>query len=89
MGSHSQKVREIAGKNEVISPKAAIYRVGGLEIDPSRAVVRRGGEIVELRPKTYRFLLYLLEHPDRLVTKEELVERVWDGTAVTDDVLGL
>ena len=44
-------------------------------------------ERVELTPKAYALLLYLAERPGRLVTKDELLERLWAGTVVTDGVL--
>ncbi len=74
-------------KNAAISPTPQIFRIGELEIDPSIAAVTRNREPVAIRPKTYRVLLFLLERPGRIVTKEELVDGVWPGTAVSDDVL--
>lgn len=64
-----------------------IYRSADLEIDPSLAALRRGDETIHLRPKTFQVLLYLIERRDRLVTKEELIENLWDGVAVTDDTV--
>ncbi|MGE0681473.1 MAG: AAA family ATPase [Candidatus Binatia bacterium] len=46
---------------------------------------RRSRE-VSLRPKTFAVLRYLLEHADRLVTKEELLDTVWPDTSVSDVV---
>jgi tetratricopeptide (TPR) repeat protein/DNA-binding winged helix-turn-helix (wHTH) protein len=64
-----------------------IYQVGELEIDPARLCLRRAGEDLALRQKSFQVLLYLLEHCERLVTKEELIQNIWDGVAVTDDAL--
>ena len=64
-----------------------IYRFDGVEVDPSHGCLRRGGEELFLRQKAFQVLLYLLEERHRLVTKEELVERVWEGMAVSDDSL--
>jgi len=49
--------------------------------------MRRDGDEVVLRPKTFRVLGYLLDRTDRLVSKEELIREVWDGASVTDDVV--
>ena len=87
MAQQSSTVSKAGRKNGEISTKALIYRVAGVEIDPIQASVRRGGEILALRPKTYRFLLYLAEHHNRLVSKEELIEQVWGGANVSDGVL--
>jgi len=45
------------------------------------------GETIRLRPQTFATLRYLLENPNRLVTKTELMREVWRGTSVTDDSL--
>jgi tetratricopeptide (TPR) repeat protein/DNA-binding winged helix-turn-helix (wHTH) protein/TolB-like protein len=45
------------------------------------------GEPIHLRPQTFQTLLFLLEHRDRLVTKEELTSAIWGDLAVTDDAL--
>ena len=44
-------------------------------------------QLVPLRPKSFEVLHYLSERPGKLVSKEELLEAVWPGTAVTDTVL--
>ncbi|MDQ3668540.1 MAG: tetratricopeptide repeat protein [Acidobacteriota bacterium] len=64
-----------------------VYRFDGVEVDPSQGCLRRNGEELSVRQKSLRALLYLLEQRHRLVTKEELIERVWEGMAVSDDAL--
>ncbi len=46
----------------------------------------RGNEPVQLRPKTFAVLRYLLEHPGQLVTKDELLDHVWPDTAVSEEL---
>jgi len=46
-----------------------------------------GDERVALTPKAYGLLLYLAERPGRLVTKDELLDRLWGDAIVTDGVL--
>ncbi len=64
-----------------------IYRVGEIEIDPARNCLRHHDEEWTLRQKSFLVLLYLLEHRERSVSKEELLKNIWDGAAVTDDTL--
>ena len=64
-----------------------IYRLDGLEVDAARVCVTRDGEERHLRQKTFQVLRYLLEHRERLVTKDELIESIWADTAVTDNAL--
>jgi DNA-binding winged helix-turn-helix (wHTH) protein len=47
----------------------------------------RGDQLVELRPRSLALLHYLAERPAQLVTKEELLRRLWPGTYVTKTVL--
>jgi DNA-binding response OmpR family regulator len=51
--------------------------VGGLEIFPTRGVVRRGGVEVHLTRTEFRLLVELSSAAGRIVTREELLERVW------------
>lgn len=64
-----------------------IYRFEDVEIDASRCSIKRNGQEHYLRQQTFQVLLYLLERRQRLVTKEELIENVWHGIAVTDNAL--
>lgn len=64
-----------------------VYRFADVEVDAARGCVRRGGEELRLRRQTLQVLLYLIERRERLVTKEELFEHIWKGTAVTDNAL--
>jgi len=57
------------------------------EADLDRRCLYRAGREVPLRPKAFQVLEVLLTNHDRLVTRKELFEEVWAGTAVTDDVL--
>jgi len=64
-----------------------IYRFADVEVDTAQSSVRRNGEERHLRQQTFQVLVYLLEQRERLVTKEELLRNIWNGTAVTDDAL--
>lgn len=63
------------------------YRFDDVEVDISRGCLLRAGEERHLRQKAFQVLVYMLEHRERLVSKDELFQNVWSGTAVTDDVL--
>jgi DNA-binding winged helix-turn-helix (wHTH) protein len=49
--------------------------------------VKRGGSRVDIEPKVFDVLRFLLTHRDRLVTKEELLDGVWPGTFVAPNAL--
>jgi formylglycine-generating enzyme required for sulfatase activity len=54
-------------------------------LDLTRGGLRRGEEDIELRPKAFRVLCYLVENAGRLITKQELYEAVWADVVVSDD----
>jgi TolB-like protein/DNA-binding winged helix-turn-helix (wHTH) protein/Flp pilus assembly protein TadD len=57
-------------------------------LDLTRGFLMRGDELVHLRPQTYEVLKYLVENRGRLISKDKLLEDVWQGRAVTDGSLG-
>ena len=63
------------------------YVFGEFVLDIDRAALLHNGNNVGLRPKSLDVLIHLVEHHGRLVEKDELLEAVWAGTAVTDDSL--
>jgi DNA-binding winged helix-turn-helix (wHTH) protein/Tol biopolymer transport system component len=63
------------------------YRFGAFVLDLDTGFLRRNGQDVPLRPKSFDVLTYLVVHHGKLVTKNELVEAVWPDTAVTDNSL--
>ncbi len=65
----------------------AELRFGAFAIDPAAELLRRDGESVHLEPRAFQLLVYLLEHRDRLVTKQDLNEQVWAGAFVTDNAV--
>jgi DNA-binding winged helix-turn-helix (wHTH) protein/predicted ATPase len=56
-------------------------------LDMAEQRLWRGEEILQLRPKTFAVLAYLLERPGQLVTKEELLDACWPDTVMTYTVL--
>lgn len=63
------------------------YVIGDVEIDVANRSVRRGGEESFLRPKTFQVLLFLIENRGRTISKDEILQAVWPGTAITEDTL--
>ncbi len=61
-----------------------MYRFGQFELDPAKRTLSRAGSLVSLTPKAFDVLLYLVQNPNRLVTKEELLQAVWGSTFVEE-----
>src|SRR5260370_24627821 len=61
-----------------------LYRFGPFEIDPQRRTLSCNESPVALTPKAFDVLLFLAQNPNRLITKEELVQAVWGDTCVEE-----
>ena len=61
-----------------LSDVQTVLRIADLELDLLRRTVTRAGERVELQPREFSLLEFLLRHADRVVTRTMLLEGVWD-----------
>lgn len=59
----------------------------GHVLDLDRRELRRGAEPVALEPQVFDLLAYLVEHRARVVGKEELIAKVWNGRVVSDSTV--
>ena len=60
------------------------YLFGDCELDPGLHELRRKGSVSAIEPKVFDLLLYLVENRDRVVSKDELNQRIWKGRIVSD-----
>ena len=63
------------------------YRFGPFQLDARERRLWRGNEVIPLRLKVFDTLRVLVENAGRLVTKQELLDRVWPETAVEENNL--
>src|SRR6266851_1594367 len=61
-----------------------LYRFGQFALDSRKRTVSRADSPVSLTPKAFDVLLFLVQNPNRLVTKEELLQAVWGDTFVEE-----
>ena len=64
-----------------------IYRFGPFELDIAKAEIREDGRTCPVEPQVFALLAYLIEHRDRLVTRDEIFSNLWSGRVVTDSAL--
>src|SRR6202040_1125194 len=55
-----------------------VLRIGGLQLDLMKRTVVRAGRRMEVQPREFRLLEYLMRNPGRLVTRTMLLENVWE-----------
>jgi DNA-binding winged helix-turn-helix (wHTH) protein/TolB-like protein/tetratricopeptide (TPR) repeat protein len=63
------------------------YRIGDYVVDTARYRVSHRNVTVALEPKVFDLLVHLIHHRDRVLTREQLFEAVWDGREVSDATL--
>src|SRR6516164_6413005 len=66
---------------------ARLWKFANCEFDELRRELRVSGGTVDLEAKPLEVLSHLLQHAGEVVTKDELLESVWPGTAVVDGSL--
>ena len=74
----------------MIDPSAPLPRffvIADVVADTDRNVLLRHGELVKIEPKVMALLAYLAANAGRIVPKEELLARVWNGAHVVDEAL--
>lgn len=66
---------------------AMIYRFGSFELDLAKVELRTCSLPLPLEPQVFALLAFLVEHRERLVSRDEIFEKVWDGRIVSDSAL--
>jgi DNA-binding winged helix-turn-helix (wHTH) protein len=64
-----------------------VLRFDRFALDLTRGCLRSGEQDIDLQPKTFAVLSYLVENAGRLVPKQELHDAVWPNAVVSDDSL--
>jgi len=71
-------------RRPLVYAPAMIYRFDRFELDLARVELRSGGEACAVEPQVFALIALLVENRERLVSRDELIEKVWDGRIVTD-----
>jgi len=71
----------------VMAEQPVVFAFGDFEADEALRELRRDGRPVELQATPLRLLLYLLRNRDRVISKDELLDRVWSDATVSEGAL--
>jgi len=66
------------------APRPVVLTAGDVVLDPAAREVRIGDEPVALTPREFALAEYLMRHPDRVITKSELIDHVWETPDAVD-----
>jgi two-component system, OmpR family, response regulator RegX3 len=79
------RVRAILRRRELDrSGTGRTLRVGSLELEPLRHEVRVNGEAKRLTPSEFKLLMLLAEEPERVFSRREIMQHLWDSDYVGD-----
>jgi two-component system, OmpR family, response regulator RegX3 len=79
------RIRAILRRRELDrSGTAKALRVGSLELDPMRHEARIDGDPKRLTPSEFKLLLMLAEQPERVFSRREIMQHLWDSDYVGD-----
>src|SRR5712664_670531 len=63
------------------------YRFEDYAFDPDRRELHRGADVVSIAPQVFDLLDYLIRNRERVVSKDDLINAVWNGRSVSDAAL--
>jgi DNA-binding response OmpR family regulator len=79
------RVRAILRRRELDRASGGgVRRIGSLELDVHRHEVRIDGKTIRLTPSEFRLLAFLAQEPERVYSRREIMQHLWDSTYVGD-----
>jgi DNA-binding response OmpR family regulator len=78
------RVRTVLRRSTPEAPKAERIEAGDLEIDAARREALKSGELLRLTTIEFELLWFLASHPNRVFSRDQLMERVWGYTSALD-----
>jgi len=72
------RIRAVLRRTAPAEDDEAILIVDDLELDDDAHEVRRGGEVVDLSPTEFKLLRYLMMNPNRVLSKSQILDHVWE-----------
>ena len=77
MGELLARIRAVLRRSE--QQTTEVLNVGSLTLDPRSSFVKRRKREILLTAKEFSLMLYFMQHPNRLLTRTEILENVWDS----------
>ena len=78
------RVRNVLRRSNVVQVDRADAEFGGVEISGSSREVRKGGETLRLTAREFDLLWFLVKHPNRVFSRDQLMDKVWGYSSAVD-----
>ncbi|MFF2030796.1 response regulator transcription factor [Arthrobacter sp. NPDC058192] len=72
------RIRAVLRRTQPQVDDDAVIRVDDLQLDDDAHEVRRGGTVIELSPTEFKLLRYLMLNPNRVLSKAQILDHVWE-----------
>ncbi len=72
------RIRAVLRRTAPAEDDGAVLRVDDLELDDDAHEVRRAGEVIDLSPTEFKLLRYLMMNPNRVLSKSQILDHVWE-----------
>jgi DNA-binding response OmpR family regulator len=70
-----------------VRPKSAVIVIDNLELNQDTMQVSRASQSIKLKPKAFRILAYMMQHTDRVISRQELIDHIWPTDSPQGDPL--
>ena len=70
-----------------VAKQSVVIRIENLELNQDTMQVTRNSQAIKLKPKAFRILAYLMQHADRVITRQELIDQIWSTDPPEGDPL--
>ena len=74
------RIKVLTKRNQPTPSNNAILQIADLELNKTTKIVRRSGKEINLTAKEFRLLQYMMENRDKILSRVEIAEKVWDTT---------
>jgi len=64
-------------RGRAVEPDGSVFVFEDLRLDDDRHLVSRGGSVIDLSPTEYSLLRFLMQNPERVLSKAQIVDHVW------------
>jgi two-component system, OmpR family, response regulator len=72
------RIRAVLRRTQPLQDDDAVIRVDDLELDDDAHEVRRGNRSIDLSPTEFKLLRYLMLNPNRVLSKAQILDHVWE-----------
>ncbi|WP_323960300.1 response regulator [Arthrobacter sp. JZ12] len=72
------RIRAVLRRTQPTDDDGAVIRVDDLELDDDAHEVRRGSQVIDLSPTEFKLLRYLMMNPNRVLSKAQILDHVWE-----------